>query len=130
MVWEKEVHVIVMLTQLEEKGKVRPLFRKVYIYAATVYPSCMLSYLILSCCFCFNIYCFTFLFIKFIPLMFTIQEQCSQYWPDSLNSPEKNGSLSIELLSEKQFEDYILRELKVSDVTVSDYMTAGVLIHW
>ena len=31
------------------------------------------------------------------------------------------GSLTIELLSEKQFEDYILRELKVSDVTVSDY---------
>ena len=53
--------------------------------------------------------------------MFTIQEQCAQYWPDSVNSPEKNGSLSIELLSEKQFEDHTLRELKVSDVTVSDY---------
>ena len=29
------------------------------------------------------------------------------------------GSLSIEMLSEKQLEDYTLREIKVSDVTVS-----------
>ena len=48
-----------------------------------------------------------------------IQEQCSQYWPESKNSPEKMGSqLSVELLSEGEFEDYICRELKITDLTV------------
>ena len=48
------------------------------------------------------------------------QEQCAQYWPESKNSPEKMGSqLSVELLSEGEFEDYICRELKITDLTVS-----------
>ena len=47
------------------------------------------------------------------------QELCALYWPDSLNCPEKMGSLSIEVVNEQPFEDYILRELKVTDVTVS-----------
>ena len=48
-----------------------------------------------------------------------IQEQCAQYWPESKNSPEKMGSqLSVELLSEGEFEDYICRELKITDLTV------------
>lgn len=47
------------------------------------------------------------------------QELCAQYWPDTLNCPEKMGSLTIEVVNSKQFEDYILREIKVSDVRVS-----------
>ena len=54
-------------------------------------------------------------FTKSLP----IQEQCAQYWPESKNSPEKMGSqLSVELLSEGEFEDYICRELKITDLTV------------
>ena len=49
-----------------------------------------------------------------------LQEQCAQYWPQSKNSPEKMGSqLSVEILSEGAFEDYICRELKITDLTVS-----------
>ena len=49
-----------------------------------------------------------------------VQEQCAQYWPESKNSSEKMGSqLSVELLSEGEFEDYICRELKITDLTVS-----------
>jgi len=79
MVWEKEAHVIVMLTQLEEKGK----------------------------------------------------DQCARYWPESLNSPEKQGSLTLELLSEGPFEDYIMREIKVTDVTVSFWIQyIHTLVHY
>ena len=52
-------------------------------------------------------------------LFLPVQEQCAQYWPESKNSPEKMGSqLSVELLSEGEFEDYICRELKITDLTV------------
>ena len=48
------------------------------------------------------------------------QEQRAQYWPQTKESPEKIGSqLSVELLSEGAFEDYICRELKITDITVS-----------
>ena len=40
-----------------------------------------------------------------------VQEQCAQYWPQTKNSPEKIGSqLSVELLSEGEFEGYICRD--------------------
>ena len=60
----------------------------------------------------------------------TFQEQCAQYWPESKNSPEKMGSqLSVELLSEGEFEDYICRELKITDLTVSTFNTIFLLGH-
>ena len=56
---------------------------------------------------------------KILTKSLPIQEQCAQYWPESKNSPEKMGSqLSVELLSEGEFEDYICRELKITDLTV------------
>ena len=55
--------------------------------------------------------------------LLSFQEQCAQYWPQSKNSPEKVGSqLSVEMLSEGGFEDYICRELKITDLTVSPQM--------
>ena len=52
-------------------------------------------------------------------LFVCLQEQCARYWPDSVNSPDKIGSLTIELVEEKQFEDYLCRDIKVTDLTVS-----------
>ena len=49
------------------------------------------------------------------------KEQCAQYWPQSEDSPEKVGNYTIELISEGLFEDYLIRELKVTDVPVSNY---------
>ena len=58
-----------------------------------------------------------------------VQEQCVQYWPQTKNSPEKIGSqLSVELLSEGEFEDYICRELKITDLTVSTFV-GHVILH-
>ena len=59
------------------------------------------------------------------------QDQCARYWPESLNSPEKQGSLTLELLSEGPFEDYIMREIKVTDVTVSFWIQyIHTLVHY
>ena len=58
-----------------------------------------------------------------------IQEQCAQYWPESKNSPEKMGSqLSVELLSEGEFEDYICRELKITDLNVRTMPSYNIII--
>ncbi len=48
-----------------------------------------------------------------------LQDQCARYWPEALHVTEKQGSYTLELLSENTFEDYVVRELKLTDVTVS-----------
>ena len=48
-----------------------------------------------------------------------LQEQCAQYWPQTTECPQKFGSrLSVEVLSEETHEDYICRELRITDISV------------
>lgn len=44
-----------------------------------------------------------------------LQEMCTCYWPTERGVTEEKGSVSIELLSEDMFEDYIHREIKLNE---------------
>ena len=46
---------------------------------------------------------------------------CARYWPKEVSVPETRGPVSVELLSEEPFQDYIHRKLKL-DQTVKVYM--------
>jgi len=48
-----------------------------------------------------------------------VQELCIQYWPSTKNCPEKMGDLTVEFIEEGNFEDYITRDLKLTEVEVS-----------
>ena len=117
MVWEKEVSVIVMLTQLEEKGKVSAACTHTH----TIMPAPSHIHTITPS----HTHTITKTHYQTVTpshhhtITQHTQEQCVQYWPEAVNSPEKMGSLSVELVSENSFEDYICREIKVTDVTVS-----------
>lgn len=43
------------------------------------------------------------------------QEMCVCYWPTEKGITEQKGSVSIELLSEEMFGDYIHREIKLNE---------------
>ena len=45
----------------------------------------------------------------------TLQEMCAQYWPKEPSTAETRGAVSIELLSEETFDDYIHREIKLDE---------------
>lgn len=77
MVSERDVHVIVMLTQLEERGK----------------------------------------------------ELCARYWPTEVSAPETRGPVSIELLSEDPFDDYVHRKIKLNE-TVKGTTSSRVVHHF
>lgn len=44
-----------------------------------------------------------------------LQELCARYWPTELSTTEDRGLVSIELLSEATFDDYIHREIKLNE---------------
>ena len=52
--------------------------------------------------------------INFVPLV-----QSVQYWPSSKEDVEKMGDFTLELIDEHSFEDYITREMKIVEASVS-----------
>ena len=58
------------------------------------------------------------------------QEMCTCYWPTEKGITEQKGSVSIELLSEEMFGDYIHREIKLNEtVRVRYRQVSGGLPH-
>lgn len=58
-----------------------------------------------------------------------LQEQSVQYWPESKSSPEKMGSMTVELISEGAYEDYLIRELKLTEASVRKKTFIAMLMH-
>ena len=118
-----------MLTQLEEKGKVCGLRRPYMVILIPLVIIARAHILLLSKCLHSSQEVSRdprmldmLRMLLMIIFMSLFQEQCAQYWPQTKNSPEKMGSqLSVELISEGEFEDYICRELKITDLTVSTF---------
>ena len=52
--------------------------------------------------------------------------QSAQYWPSTKDSPEKMDEFITELVSEGAFEDYVVREIKLTQATVSIRLVKGV----
>ena len=52
------------------------------------------------------------------PSLLTFQEMCSEYWPKEGESV-KHGYFTIQTMSERAFEDYVLREIEITDESVS-----------
>ncbi len=48
-----------------------------------------------------------------------VQGQSVQYWPSTKNDVEKYGDFTIELIEEGSFEDYVARDLKIVEMSVS-----------
>lgn len=46
-----------------------------------------------------------------------VGDRYAEYWP--LNGPLRYGQLLVELISEYQFDNYIMHELKIAHVNVS-----------
>ena len=44
-----------------------------------------------------------------------LQEMCALYWPKEVSATETRGKVSIELLSEEPFQDYIHRKIKLDE---------------
>ena len=38
-----------------------------------------------------------------------------RYWPQEMNTPSERGPVTTELFSEERFEDYIHREIKITE---------------
>ena len=78
MIWEQNCYIVVMLTQLVERGRVRmPFSNTNFIYLCS-------------------------------------QTKCHRYWPGS--QPEVYGEINVDMLSEKEFSDWIIRKFKLSKV--------------
>ena len=52
-----------------------------------------------------------------------LQEMCARYWPGELSATETRGTVSIELLSEESFQDYIHRKIKLDETAKVEKMT-------
>ncbi len=57
------------------------------------------------------------------------QELCVQYWPTHSGSPDKMGDFTVELLEESSYEDYITRDIKLTQVAVSHGIPEGEYNH-
>lgn len=90
MVWEQNVHIIIMVTSLEERGKVSN--------------------------FTLNTICSFYTFFKVI---YFEQPKCDRYWPEDAANPLTFESLSVSQLNETDFESYTLRSFKVERVSDS-----------
>ena len=52
---------------------------------------------------------------SFMTLLLGLQDLCVRYWPQEMNTPAERGPVTTELLSEERFEDYIHREIKITE---------------
>ena len=48
---------------------------------------------------------------------FSLQTKCEQYWPNKVEEPVYQGSLSISMRSESVVSDYIIRVFEVASVS-------------
>ena len=53
------------------------------------------------------------------PITLVLQEQCAQYWPSSTDCPEKLGKFTVELIEQNSFDDYLTRDMKLTQAEVS-----------
>lgn len=98
MVWEQNVHIVIMVTSLEERGKVWSVHLKSYCY------------------------CLTFFFLNLT------QPKCDQYWPEDAENPLSFDSLSISQLNETDFETYTLRSFQIKRVSDQTIIYCGTTI--
>ena len=91
MIWDNEIQVIVMLSQLTEDDEVINCRRTGLTGSKLDEP--------------INAPC-------------VLQILCPQYWPVNLQTPEKFDSITVELLSEKALESYTVRSIKLTQQTV------------
>lgn len=103
MVWQENVHQIIMLTNIIEDGKVghgRHYDNRTeltYKYNHSKYAFYLLLYLLMK----WDIY------------LFNSKVKCEHYWPES-DEPLILGDLDIRLQSDKHFASYSIRQMTLS----------------